>query len=95
MDELEELIEQKRQIEDRIRILKGYPMFKRFKVGVETYPTGKAKRYFLAIKYFPLDDGRPKYQTLFSSHTRQGIIEEIPSILEELQGLYDLTKDNK
>ena len=98
MKELDDLMRQKKEIEERIKQLSGTPVYKRCKVDIETYPSRsvyraeRGDRYFLAVKYHPLDNGRAKYQTIFASRNKQEVIDEIPKIIEELQGLYDLTK---
>lgn len=96
MDELETLLKQKREIEEKIRILKNQSeIYGRAKVDVEHYPTGKPDRHFLAIHYKPLDNGRPKWQAIFSSNSRKEVIETIPGIISNLQTLYkNLTGEN-
>ena len=93
MGELEMLMEQKREIEAKIRAIKNQSAkYGIVKIDVEHYPTHKPDRHFLAIKYQPLDDGRPKYQTIYSSNDRQSVIEAIPHIIDNLQKLYDSVK---
>lgn len=87
--ELERLKQEKKAIEEKIKALSGVPVYKRCKIDYETYPTRKPTRHFLAIKYQPIE-GRAKYQTLYSSNDRATVIDAIPDIIEELQGLYEL-----
>lgn len=89
MEELERLKAERKRIDEKIKELSGVPVYKRCKIDYETYPTRKPTRHYVAIKYYPID-GRAKYQTLFSANDRQTVIEAIPSIIEELQGLYEL-----
>ena len=94
MNELEKLIKQKKEIEEKIRILKNQSTICGMaKVDVEHYPTLKPDRHFLAVHYKPLDDGRAKWQTIFSANSRQEVIDAIPGIISNLQSLYGaLTK---
>ena len=92
MTELERLKAERKALDERIKALSGVPIYKRCKIDVEHYPTEKPSRYFLAVKYFPIE-GRAKYQTIFSAKDRESVVRAIPEIIEELQGLYDLTKE--
>lgn len=89
MTELERLKEEKKRIELKIKELSGIPTYKRCKIDFEEYPTGKPTRHYVAIKYYPLG-GRPKYQTIYSATDKEKVVEQIPVIIKELQGLYDL-----
>ena len=95
MDELEKLMKQKKEIEEKIRILKNQSTICGMaKVDVEHYPTSKPDRHFLAIYYRPLDNGRAKWQTIFSANDRASVIAVIPEIANNLQKLYaNLTED--
>lgn len=94
MDELEKLIKQKKEIEEKIRILKNKAAICGMaKVDVEHYATSKPDRHFLAIHYRPLDNGRAKWQTIFSANDRKSVIEAIPGIINDLKGLYDTVKE--
>lgn len=89
MDELELLIQQKKEIERKIRILKNQSVECGLaKIDMEHYPTQKPDRHYLAVHYKPLDDGRERWQTVFSANNRQSVIDAIPSIVESLQNLY-------
>ena len=89
MTELQKLKEERKLIDEKIKVLSGVPVYKRCKIDVHEYPTDKPSRYFVAIKYQPID-GHAKYQTLFSSNDRDEVVKAIPNIIEELQGLYEL-----
>ena len=92
-NELEMLIQQKKEIEAKIKELRGSSIsFGRAKISIEHYPTIKPDRHFLAIRYAPID-GREKYQTLFSANDRKSVIEAIPGIINDLKGLYDTVKE--
>lgn len=89
MNELELLMKQKREIEAKIKALKNQAtQCGVAKVDVERYPTSKPDRHFLAIHYTPLDDGRVRWQTIFSANDRESVIDAIPAIIESLQQLY-------
>lgn len=94
MEELERLKAERKRIDEKIKELSGVPVYKRCKIDYETYPTRKPTRHYVAIKYTPID-GRAKYQTLFSALDRQTVIDAIPSIIEELKGLYKLATKEK
>lgn len=89
--EIERLKEERKRIDMKIKEMSGFPVYKRCKIDYQTYPTEKPTRHFVAIKYFPID-GRPKYQTIFSSNDMEEVKNAIPEIIEELQGLYELAK---
>ena len=96
MNELEKLIEQKKEIERKIKALKNQSIECGFvKIDVEHYPTAKPDRHYLAIKYQPIDGGRAKFQTLFSAFDKQSVIDEIPKIIENLQKLYSAATEGR
>lgn len=89
-NELDDLIQQKREIERKIKELRNCaPIVGQAKIDVEHYPTTKPDRHFLAIYYKPLDSGRSKWQTIFSANDRDSVINKIPEIIENLQELYN------
>lgn len=93
MSELDELLRQKREIERKIKELKNCAsIIGQVKIDVEHYPTQKPDRHFLAVYYKPLDNGRQKWQTIFSANDRVSVINKIPEIIENLQELYDRNK---
>lgn len=93
MNELDLLIQQKKDIEKRIKELRNSAsVIGSAKIDVEHYATGKPDRHYLAIFYKPLGDGRPKWQTIFSSNDRKEVVDEIPNIVKCLQGLYEANK---
>ena len=93
MNELMELIEQKKEIERRIKELKdNAQIVGQAKIDVQHYPTGKPDRHFLAVYYKPLDSGRQKWQTIYSANDRKAVINVIPQIIGNLQELYDRNK---
>ena len=94
MSELEKLKQERKVLDEKIKALSGIPVYKRCKIDFQDYPTDKPTRYFVAIKYQPIG-GRAKYQTVFSSNDRNEVVEAIPSIVEELQRLYEIAKANE
>ena len=96
MDEIEKLMQQKREIEAKIKMLKNQSTISGMaKVDVEHYPTIKPDRHYLAIYYRPLDDGRPRWQTIFSANDRASIVAAIPGIVSDLQKLYASLNETK
>ena len=94
MNELEELIRQKKELEKRIKELKNQAcIVGRVKIDVEHYPTRKPDRHYLAVFYRPLDNGREKWQTIFSANNKQSVVDAIPSIVNDLQELYNRNKE--
>ena len=89
MNELAELLQQKKQLEETIRKMRHNAMIRGgAKIDAQYYTDGKRTRYYLAIFYRPII-GRPKWQTVFSSNDRQRVIDVIPGIIEDLKILYD------
>ena len=94
MNELAELIQQKKEIEQKIRELKnGTSVVGQVKIDVQHYPTNKPSRYFLAVYYKPLDSENSKWQTIYSSNDRMDVIKVIPRVINNLQELYELNKE--
>ncbi len=90
MNELDNLIKQKREIENKIKLLKNQTSTYGFaKVDVERYPTSRPDRYYLAIHYTPLHGGRAKWQTIFSATDRKTVIDAIPMLIENMKSLYE------
>ena len=83
MGELEELLKQKKEIEMRIKQLRNRSsVYGIAKIDVEHYPTLTPDRHYLAVYYKPLrKDGKARWQTIFSAHDRDGVIEKIPEII--------------
>ena len=96
MCDLESLIRQKKELEAQIRALThNAKQYGNAKVDTEHYPTPKPDRHFLAVYYQPLDDGRKKWQSIFSANTRQEVVNAIPGIIKDLRGLYDVLTEEK
>lgn len=97
MNELDSLIQQKKELEQRIKALKNQAVaVGQTKIDVEHYPTGKPERYFLAVFYKPLpykgEERRGKWQTIFSANDRKSVTDAIPAIVANLQELYERNK---
>lgn len=94
MNEIDLLIQQKRELEKRIKELKNCAsVVGQTKIDVERYSTSLPDRYFLAVFYKPLQSRKPKWQTIFSSNSRKEVVDVIPSIISNLQELYDRNKE--
>ena len=92
MNELEELIRQKKELEKRIKELKNQAsVVGKTKIDVAHYTS--VDRHYLAVFYEPLNHGRKKWSTIFSSNNKQSVIDAIPSIIEDLQELYNRNKE--
>lgn len=98
-DELKELLKQKKDIEKRIKTMKcNTKVFGCAKVDTQIYPTNLPDRHYLAIKvnaYNPkgfMGFNNPRYVTIFSNESRGAVIDAIPEIITDLQGLYEKTK---
>lgn len=96
MTELEKLIKQKREIEQKIREARHREVIVgRAKVGIEHYPTDKPDRYYVAIetgyrsgnRYDAI--GRSAWRSIISGESREAVIAGIPEIISDLQKLYD------
>ena len=93
--ELDNLIQQKRAINSRIKMLKSNAVvFGSTKVDTQVYPTNLPDRHYLAVRvnqYNPKGfEGfnRPRYVTIFSHQDKEEVINIIPQIINDLQGLY-------
>ena len=96
MTKLEELIAQKREIEQKIREERNMEIVVgRVKVGMEHYPTDKPDRYYVAIESGynggnRLDCmGRRAWRSIISGLSRKDVIAGIPEIVRDLQKLYE------
>ena len=91
-DELAALMQQKREIESKIRELKAKEIrYGNAKIGVEHYPTDKPDRHFLSVLYYPID-GRCRWMSIFSAGDQKTVIDAIPGIVADLNGLYEAAK---
>lgn len=96
MTELEKLIKQKREIEQKIREAKHREVIiGKAKVGIEHYPTDKPDRYYVAIEAGYRSGnrfdamGRTAWRSIISGESRETVIAGIPEIISDLQKLYD------
>ena len=89
--ELEELLEQRRLINARIRQIQAENItVGRAKIGVERYPTNKPDRWYVAIKIqqqYP--DKKESWRSIISGDTRADVASKIPDVIRDLQRLYD------
>lgn len=96
MDELERLIAQKKEIEQRIREVKNREtIVGRTKIGVERYTTGKPDRHFIAVEVENRDEtrigrsDRPRWRAIINGTSRKSVVAGIPDIIRDLAKLYD------
>ena len=96
MNELDELIRQKREIERKIKALKNNALVVGdAKIDIERYPTEKPDKHFLAVRYKADDEGRERWQKIYSAVDRESVVNRIPEIVDCLQELYSKEKENK
>ena len=96
MNELDELIAQKREIEQKIREVRRREVtVGKVKVGMEHYPTDLPDRYYVAIetgyKGGNRKDamGRSAWRSIINGPSREAVIAGIPEVIRDLQALYD------
>lgn len=89
MNELEELLKQKKEIEEKIKALKNQGCINGVaKIDIEHYPTEKPDRHFLAIRYKTYS-GNESWRSIYSACDRESVIKAIPGIIYDLHGLYE------
>lgn len=95
--ELQDLIKQKREIEERIKVLKNASVFYGCtKLDIYHYPTSRPDEWYIAVKVPGVyEDEQSRYRSIIRDHTRQECIDKIPTIIKDLQGLYDKLKENE
>ena len=94
MSTLEELLEQKKQIEQQIKILKNQEcMYGNAKLGMNHYPRGD--EYYIAVKTVVDEDlSQSRWRAIITMKTKEEAIKSIDSILHDLERLKDvLTKE--
>lgn len=91
MSELQDLINQKKELEERIRELRFKARyFGCAKIDIEHYPTIRPDEWYIAIKVpgvMPEDQSR--YRSIIRGHSKEECAEKIPQIINDLQGLYE------
>lgn len=95
MDELQELIKQKREIEERIRQIKTEAIvYGCTKVGFEHFPTQRPDEWFVSVKVpGVMPNDKTRYRSIIRGHSKKECIEKIPQIINDLQGLYESMKE--
>ena len=92
MTDLETLLKQKREIEQQIKALKraGYMRVGNVKIDTDKYPTEIPDEHYLAIEIDFIREGRMAkcWRSIYRSENRQEVIDAIPGIIKDLQGLY-------
>lgn len=92
--ELQELMKQKKEIEEKIRTIKMRTTFYgSAKLDIDHFPTDRLDEWYVAVKVSAVyEDEQSRYRSIVRGHTRQECIDKIPQIIEDLQGLYDKLK---
>ena len=90
MSELQDLIKQKREIEERIKQLKNASVVCGcVKIDIDHYPTSRPDEYYIAVKVpGVMPDDQTRYRSIIRGHSKEECIEKIPQIINDLQGLY-------
>ena len=96
-NELTDLIQQKRDIERRIREIKNQKMTNGVaRIGMEHYAPDLPDRWYMGIStIFASPDrpgyrGAPKYRSVIVGSCKKDVIKKIPDVIKDLQGLYDM-----
>lgn len=89
MKTLEELLAEKKKIEQEIRQLKDQSKIcGKAKLDVEHYPTNREDRHYCAIKYKTIE-GYERWVSVISGYTKVEVVGKIPEIIRDLQGLIE------
>ena len=95
MSELDRLIKQRKEIDKKIKELKNNSVLcGRAKLDVEHYPTQLPDRHYVAIMTDEsyLGGNRNRWRTVANGKTRDDAINQIPTIINDLQSLYNQVK---
>lgn len=98
MKELQRLMKQKREIEERIRMLKNsMTVYGCVKLDIDHYPTTRPDEYYIAVKVpGVMPDDQTRYRSIIRGHSKEECIEKLPQVIKDLQGLYiQITEDIK
>lgn len=90
MKELQRLMKQKKELEERIRMLKNImTVYGCVKLDIDHYPTTRPDEYYIAVKVpGVMPDDQTRYRSIIRGHSKEECIEKIPQIINDLQGLY-------
>lgn len=94
MDEIERLKAERKRIDDRLKEL-SVQKLEHQRWRIEIVGTSATKKYRLAFRCKSFNDRKTMWKALLFSEDERTITEEIPSIIEELQGLYELAERRK
>lgn len=87
MNELEELLKQRREITERIRQLKEQAVIcGRAKLDIERFPTSRPDEWYVAIKQLQFS-GREVWRSVIRNTDKQAVIDQIDDIINDLQAL--------
>lgn len=97
---LQQLMTRKRELEREIRELQcGTTTFGKATCGRETYPTDLPDRWYVAVEATYRNGsskdsiGRSVKRAIINGTSKKEVIDQIPDIIRDLQGLYDQEKD--
>ena len=96
MSEFQDLMKQKREIEERIKVIKKATMINgSAKLDIEHYPTTRPDEWYIAIKVPGVcENDQTRYRSIIRGHSKEECIEKIPEIIKDLKGLYEMVKEN-
>ena len=95
MNEIERLKAERKRIDERLKELSALQKLEHQRWRIEIVGTSATKKYRLAFRCKTFNDRKTMWKALLFSEDESTITEEIPSIIEELQGLYELAERRK
>lgn len=89
MTELEELMAQKREIEEKIKRAKnkGVVITTGAKLDVQHYPTAKPDDWYISVAVRPFNT--IKWRGVIRGESREEVIAQLPLVIADLQELQD------
>ena len=94
-DELEMLINQRREIDEKIKMLKTRSISEgACRIGVEHYATEKPDRWYLGMntRYINYDHGfrqQNRFRCVINAGTKDDVVNAIPDLIRDLRTLYE------
>lgn len=94
-NELETLINQRRELDEKIKMLKTRSISEGVcRIGMEHYATDKPDRWYLGMntRYINYDYGfrqQNRFRCVINAGTKEDVVNAIPELIRDLQALYD------
>lgn len=91
MTKLEELRQQKKELELKIKQLENADFLKigEAKIDKEHYATDKPDRYYVAIRIWLPDSNKWVWRSISSGEDKKAVIARLPILIGDLQKLFD------